>query len=336
MQMLRKISKLILTHPLFWRILGFVSSIVAFTCFALSSSFHDLFGSCNLLKISIYSVASLILATLMLIIKKCRRFTSSVLVKAHVGFLVMMLTSLCSIWQDLNSQKENDENGSRGRILNICSVGAFSLMSLSLSRQLELGFEVGIFNFSFGSFLVLLMKMNFKLAPLAAILCYVIIHIRSFSDYFMEKLGRVHSSDTTLEDMESGSRTIHLQQMNVPEHSLHNGISDTLEVDTYLSEDDNHLLRLGNSWTLGGPRAIHKRPKLEGEDDLKEEAKSLTLGWTHRAALHHDTSQVGTKFAILKSSNSNKVQLLDLNLTPFEKDLDLMFVDMRKLAKHFA
>ncbi|KAI9111664.1 hypothetical protein K1719_017354 [Acacia pycnantha] len=186
-------------------ILGFASSIVAFTCFALRPSFCDMFGRWNLFKSAIYSVISLSVITMMLFVEKCPSFTRSVMVKAHVGFLVMMLTSLCSIWQDLVSQKENQENGSHGRILNLCSFGAFGFMSLSLSRQLELGFEVGIFNFSFGSFLVLLMKMNFKLASLAAILCYVIIHIRSFSDYFMEKLGRVHSSNTE-QDIESGMR----------------------------------------------------------------------------------------------------------------------------------
>ncbi|KAI9111501.1 hypothetical protein K1719_017191 [Acacia pycnantha] len=210
--MLMKISKLLI-DPWFWKILGFASSIVALTCFALSPSFYDLFGRWNLFKSAIYSVISLSVITMMLFVEKCTSFTRSVMVKAHVGFLVMMLTSLCSIWQDLNSQKENDENGSRGRILNLCSFGAFGFMSLSLSRQLELGFEVGIFNFSFGSFVVLLMKVNVKLFPLAAFLCYAIMHIRSLSDFFMNKLGPVHSSNTE-QDIESGMNV-------VAEHSMH-------------------------------------------------------------------------------------------------------------------
>ncbi|XP_054809936.1 uncharacterized protein LOC129311603 isoform X2 [Prosopis cineraria] len=182
---------------MFWRILGFGSSIVAFTCFALSPSFHELFG---------------------------REFTRSVLVKAHVGFLVLMLTSLCSIWQDLVSQEENDEKGLRGKILNLCSFGAFALMSLSLSRQLKLGFEVGIFNFLFGSFLVLLMKMNFKLAPLAVLLCYVLMHIRSISDFLMEMRGRLDSGDTVPDNVESGYHSIDLQRMDVPEHPMHKNL----------------------------------------------------------------------------------------------------------------
>ncbi|XP_028783987.1 uncharacterized protein LOC114740038 [Neltuma alba] len=213
MQIIIKISKLILIHPMFWRILGFVSSIAAFTCFALSPSFYDLSGRWNLLKGVVYGVASLILTILMLLIEKCRRFSRPVLVKAHVAFLVLMLTSLCSIWQDRVSQKENN---ARGRILNLCSFGAFGLMSLSLSRQLQLGFEVGIFNFLFGSFLVLLMKINFKLAPLAAILCYVFTNIRSFSDFFMETRGRADFNDTLLEDMEIGSASY------IPSHKTSN------------------------------------------------------------------------------------------------------------------
>ncbi|XP_028783986.1 uncharacterized protein LOC114740037 [Neltuma alba] len=219
--MLIKISKRILIHPMFWRILGFVSSIVAFTCFAQSPSFYDSFGRWNLFKSAIYSVISLGLTTMMLFIKKCERFTRSVLVKAQVGFLVLMLTSLCSIWQDQVSQKENEETGSRGKILNMCSFGAFAFMTLSFSRQLQLGFEVGISNFLFGSFLVLLMKMNFKFIPLAAFCCYVFIHIQSFSDLFKKMRGRVHTSDPVPEDIESGNHGIDLQRMNKIEFNPH-------------------------------------------------------------------------------------------------------------------
>ncbi|KAI9111792.1 hypothetical protein K1719_017482 [Acacia pycnantha] len=212
---------LILNHPLFWPILGFVSCIVAVTCFALSPSFHYLFGSWNLLKISIYIVACVILATLTLLIKKCRRFTRSV-PRKYVVFLVMMVTSLCSIWQDLVSQKDNQEDGSRGRILNMCSFGAFGLMSLSLSRQLQLGFEVGISNFFFGSLLVLLIKMNFILIPLAALFCYMFIYLRYFSDHQREMRGRVDSSDTVLlDDIESGNHSVDLQRMSKTEFNPH-------------------------------------------------------------------------------------------------------------------
>ncbi|KAI9111466.1 hypothetical protein K1719_017156 [Acacia pycnantha] len=217
----RRILKRILIHPLLWRIVGFVSSIVALTCFALSPSFYDLFGRWNLFKSAIYSIISLSVITMMLFVEKCTSFTRSVMVKAHVGFLVMMLTSLCSIWQDLNSQKENDENGSGGRILNMFWSGAFGLMSLSLSRQLELGFEVGIFSFFFGSFLVSLIKMNFKLAPLAAILARY-RETESGMNHQRETRGRVDSSDTLLlDDIESGNHSVDLQRMDDAEHFMH-------------------------------------------------------------------------------------------------------------------
>ncbi|XP_028758245.1 zinc finger protein ZAT11-like [Neltuma alba] len=104
---------------------------------------------------------------------------------------------------------------------------------------------------------------------------------------------------------------------------------------------------------LGGHRASHKRPKLDGEDDLKAEAKSLKLGnrpkmhecsvcgmefslgqalgghmRKHRAALHPDTNQVDhvlAKVPVLKRSNSKRVFCLDLNLTPLQNDLNLLF-----------
>ncbi|XP_027352886.1 zinc finger protein ZAT11-like [Abrus precatorius] len=100
---------------------------------------------------------------------------------------------------------------------------------------------------------------------------------------------------------------------------------------------------------LGGHRASHKRPKLEGGEELKEEAKSLSL-WNkpkmhecsicglgfslgqalgghmrkHRGAINEGFSsinQVIAKIPVLKRSNSTRVMCLDLNLTPLENDL---------------
>ncbi|XP_019424295.1 PREDICTED: uncharacterized protein LOC109333320 [Lupinus angustifolius] len=111
----------------------------------------------------------------------------SFLLKAHVGFLVITLTSLYSYWED-RSEEGKDEKGF-GRVMNLTSTASFALMAMSLSRQLQLGFEVGIFNFFIGCFLVIVMKMNFKLAPLAAFFCYLLVNIRSFSDFILEMRG---------------------------------------------------------------------------------------------------------------------------------------------------
>ncbi|KAE9596980.1 hypothetical protein Lal_00007549 [Lupinus albus] len=177
-----------ITHHMLWRLVGFMSSIVGFTCYALSPSFNDLFGNRNPLKMVIYSVVSSIISILMLLVKTCRwEILKSFLLKAHVGFLVVTLTSLYSYWED-RSEGGKDEKGF-GRVMNLTSTAAFAFMALSLSRLLQLGFEVGIFNFFIGCFLVTVMKMNFKLAPLAAFLCYLLVNIRSFSDFILEMRG---------------------------------------------------------------------------------------------------------------------------------------------------
>ncbi|CAK8543762.1 unnamed protein product [Lathyrus sativus] len=102
---------------------------------------------------------------------------------------------------------------------------------------------------------------------------------------------------------------------------------------------------------LGGHRASHKRMKLAEGEELKEQAKSLSL-WNkpkmhecsicgmgfslgqalgghmrkHRAAMSEGFSsinQIIAKIPVLKRSNSKRVMGFDLNLTPLEND-DLM------------
>ncbi|KAI4300154.1 hypothetical protein L6164_033563 [Bauhinia variegata] len=106
---------------------------------------------------------------------------------------------------------------------------------------------------------------------------------------------------------------------------------------------------------LGGHRASHKKPKLSGED-LKAVAKSLSLGnkpkmhecsicglefslgqalgghmRKHRDIMNqgistiHQINQIAAKVPVLKRSNSKRISCLDLNLTPLENDLKLLF-----------
>lgn len=115
---------------------------------------------------------------------------------------------------------------------------------------------------------------------------------------------------------------------------------------------------------LGGHRTSHKRPKLEGEE-LKEQAKSLSLRnkpkmhecsicgqefslgqalgghmRRHRAAFNEEfsfTKQVVAKVPVLKRSNSLRVRcFLDLNLTPLENDLKLLFGNMAPKVDAFV
>ncbi|KAL9318282.1 hypothetical protein ACSQ67_014799 [Phaseolus vulgaris] len=111
---------------------------------------------------------------------------------------------------------------------------------------------------------------------------------------------------------------------------------------------------------LGGHRASHKTPK----QDLKEEDKivrlenkpkrhecsicgeEFSLGQAlgghmkrHRIALNEGFSsinQVVVKVPILKRSNSRKVICLDLNLTPLQNDLKLLFGDKAPKVDSFV
>ncbi|XP_028775085.1 zinc finger protein ZAT11-like [Neltuma alba] len=104
---------------------------------------------------------------------------------------------------------------------------------------------------------------------------------------------------------------------------------------------------------LGGHRASHKRPRLEGDHELRAQAKSLRLATSgpkthecsicglefslgqalgghmrrHRATHNDDVvdHRFSSKVPVLKRSNSKRVEFLDLNLTPLENDLKLLF-----------
>ncbi|KAI4328143.1 hypothetical protein L6164_020525 [Bauhinia variegata] len=109
-----------------------------------------------------------------------------------------------SVWKMEPAQGQSEGRSKQkayGSMLNLISCGAFALMSMSLSRQLELGFDAGMFNFFLGCFLVTVMKMNFRLAPVAAIFCYLLVNFRSCSNCFLKILGR----EIERADVESGS-----------------------------------------------------------------------------------------------------------------------------------
>ncbi|XP_004493901.1 zinc finger protein ZAT11-like [Cicer arietinum] len=108
---------------------------------------------------------------------------------------------------------------------------------------------------------------------------------------------------------------------------------------------------------LGGHRASHKRSKLEGYELIKANAISLSLGnkpkmhecsicgqefslgqalgghmRRHKAMLINkqlsSIEKVDVKIPILKRWNSMRVMCMDLNLTPLENDLKLLFGNM--------
>ncbi|XP_058758441.1 uncharacterized protein LOC131631689 [Vicia villosa] len=173
-----------------WRILGFFSSIVGLISYAFSSSFNHLFGEWNSFKIVVYTVVSFIISSMMLFLKRLklsRRF----LMKAHLGVLVLLLTSLYSFVSD-----NKDLNG-KPDLLSLISCAAFALMSFCLSRHIDLGFESDLLNFFLGIFTLQLMKINLMLSIVAAIFCYSLMVLRSNWDSRREirNLRVEHGSD---------------------------------------------------------------------------------------------------------------------------------------------
>ncbi|AES98893.1 WRKY family transcription factor [Medicago truncatula] len=164
-----------------WRILGFFSSIMGFISYASSSSFNHLFGKWNFIKIIIYTVVSFSISSMMLFLKKWK-LSKRFLLRAHLGVLVLLLTSLYSFVSDKASNEKPD-------LLSMISCVAFALMSFCLSRQIDLGFESDLLNFFLGILTVQLMKINLILSIVAAILCYSLIVLRS-------KLGSRHEIGT--------------------------------------------------------------------------------------------------------------------------------------------
>lgn len=154
--------------------MGFISSIIGLLCFAVSSSFQHLFGEWNFLKIIVYTILSVSMSSMILFLKKWK-LSRSFLVKAHVGVLVLLLTSLYSFFSDKNVNGKPD-------VLSLISCAAFALMSFCLSRQIDLGFEVDLLNFFLGCLTVQLMKINLMLSIIAAIFCYSLMVLRSKLD----------------------------------------------------------------------------------------------------------------------------------------------------------
>ncbi|KAJ1437534.1 hypothetical protein SESBI_03526 [Sesbania bispinosa] len=157
-----------------WRVVGFISSVFGLICYALSSSFKHLFGEWNIFKIIVYTVVSFIISSTMLFLKKWK-LSRSFMLKAHSGVLVLLLTSFYSFVSDKEVNGKPD-------LLSLISCAAFALMSVCLSRQIDLGFGADLLNFFLGCFTVQLMKINLMLSIVAAILCYSLMVLRSKMD----------------------------------------------------------------------------------------------------------------------------------------------------------
>ncbi|XP_054795560.1 exocyst complex component EXO70B1-like [Prosopis cineraria] len=177
-----------LMQPKLWRLVGSVSGLVGLLCFPLSSSFELLLGHRNFHTMSLYAVISAIILGFMLWAYKWQ-LPRNLLFKAHVGFLVLMLTSLFSFFS--NGKLDSDP-------LSLISCVSFAVASLSLSIQIDLGFETELFNFILGLVIFLLMTRNLLLAFIGMPICYVLVLLHSYMDSQRQSL--LHSENVSIND----------------------------------------------------------------------------------------------------------------------------------------
>ena len=151
--------------------MGFVSVAAGLICYALSSSFNHLFGNWNLLKVLLYTLFSFIIC-LMILYANIWQNTRSLRFKAHTAFLVLTITSVYSFFFDKVVNGKPDA-------YSLISCAAFAIMSMSLSRQTQCGFEVDLLYFFLGCLIMQLMKIKMQLVIVGAGFSYSLIIIRS-------------------------------------------------------------------------------------------------------------------------------------------------------------
>lgn len=162
----------------FWNFMGSLSAITGLVCFALSSTFKKLFGEWDFLHFLIYlSVSSVIL--LIALLARRIRVSGNFLLKGHMVLFNFGLTCLYSVVRDKTLTGKPDA-------LSTISYGSFALMSLSMSRKFELGFETGLFSFFLACFSVQLIEISGILSVIAVGFSYVLINFRSYSDSQVE------------------------------------------------------------------------------------------------------------------------------------------------------
>ncbi|OIV98564.1 hypothetical protein TanjilG_12150 [Lupinus angustifolius] len=216
----------ITNEPLLWTVMTFVSSIVGFTCFPMSTTFEDLFGRPNPMKTVIYfSVVTLILTvTIFTMIREPHmlelEFTKKWWFKAQMSFGVLIIPFFNMFGKDQREEgMHKDEEKLFGRLMDLFTTGAFSLTALSLSRELWLGIGATIFNSFLGVLLVLGMKLSLKIGlSLAIFLCYLLVMIRFYVD---DHYNNDNPFTGALENAEMG---------NIRNDNLHNPRSDDVQV----------------------------------------------------------------------------------------------------------
>ncbi|XP_045832142.1 uncharacterized protein LOC123923498 [Trifolium pratense] len=164
-------------QPKIWRFVCFISSVVGFLCYALSSSFNHLFGNWNLLKISLFTVFGLLICLTILFARTSHTFGTSLPYKTHLVFLVFAISTVYSFFFDKANGKPD---------LYCLIYVAFAIMSLCLSKQTHFGFEVDLLYFFCGCLTLQLMKIKLFLVIVGLSFSYSLIILRFYLSYAIE------------------------------------------------------------------------------------------------------------------------------------------------------
>ncbi|QCE01020.1 exocyst complex component 7 [Vigna unguiculata] len=185
-----------------WRFVGFFSTVVGLVCYGRSSSFTLLFGEWSLFKIFLYTVFSLFVCFWSLHAKVCPR-SKCPLFKAHSALLLLTITSVYSYFTDKAGNGKPD-------VYSLISCVAFAIMSFSLSRQTQCGFEVDLLNFFLGFLILLLMKIKLALAVVGVGFSYALIILRSSLDTTSYENCGTQDEHSVVIDMNQASVMQHL------------------------------------------------------------------------------------------------------------------------------
>ncbi|XP_057442197.1 exocyst complex component EXO70B1-like [Lotus japonicus] len=187
-------------QPKLWRFLGFGSSIIGLFCYAFSSSFNHLFGQWTFLKIFLYSIFSLIIS-LTILFPNTWQHSRSHRFKAHSAFLVLTITTVYSFLSD------KVVNNGIPDAYSLISSAAFAIMSVSLSRQIQCGFEVDLLYFFLGCLMMQLMKIKLQLVIVGACFSYCLIILRSS----FSSMGVAASAENVLPGLVQDEQVIVIQ-----------------------------------------------------------------------------------------------------------------------------
>ncbi|MED6115831.1 hypothetical protein PIB30_094508, partial [Stylosanthes scabra] len=146
---------------------------------------------------------------------------SNLQLKAHLAYLVLMITSFYSFYFDKAVNGKPDA-------YSIVSCAAFAVIFLGLSRHSHCGFEVDLLYFFLAALTIQLMRIKWFLAILGASYSYALIMIRTRLDAQLEVNGYHGVPEEP-----------HVIQVDPPELPLNdNAIT---EVNSHLQEDNNNF-----------------------------------------------------------------------------------------------